>query len=120
MSSHNIQEELRKAGIQPRGSIAVAAQTLVAPLTHSVIEKTTDNTSDDALVVANGKPGQELTIILIEDGGKDCDVTPTTTTGFITVALDDVKDTVTLEYIDDTVGWIVIGATGTAANPLIT
>jgi len=40
MSSHNIQEELRKAGIQPRGSIAVIADDLAMPLTHSVILKT--------------------------------------------------------------------------------
>ena len=120
MPAHNVQEELRKGGVQPRGSVAMAAQALVVPLTHSVVTKTTDGTSDDALSVANGKPGQELTITLVTDGGKDADVTPATTTGFTTVALDDAKDTVTLKYIDDTVGWIVLGTTGTAANPVIT
>jgi len=118
MSSHNIQEELRKAGIQPRGSIAVIADDLVMPLTHSVILKTAGGDAE-ALTLANGTPGQELTITLVAGAG-DCTLTPTTTTGFTAVVLADVKDTVTLEYIDDTVGWIVIGATGTAANPLIT
>ena len=120
MSSHNVQEELQRYGAQPRGSVAMAAQALVVPLTHSVVLKTTDGTSDDALSVANGVPGQELTITLVTDGGKDADVTPATLTGFVTVALDDAKDTVTLKYIDDTIGWIVIGATGTAAPPVIT
>lgn len=117
MSSHNVQEELKKSGVQPRGSVAVAAATLTMPLTHSVIEKTTG--AVEILVVPDGVPGQELTITLVGDGG-DGDVTPTTKTGFATVALDDVKDTVTFKYIDDTVGWIVLGATGTAAPPVIT
>lgn len=117
MSSHNVQEELRKKGVQPRGSIAVAGAVLTMPLTHSVIEKTTGGA--ETLVVPDGTPGQELTIILVSDGG-DGNVTPTTKTGFTNIELDDVKDTVTLKYIDDTVGWIVMGATGTAAPPVIT
>jgi len=118
MSSHNVQEELRKTGVQPRGSVAVIADVLVMPLTHSVIEKTAGGDAE-ALTLANGAPGQELTITLVAGAG-DCTLTPTITTGFTAVVLADAKDTVTLEYIDDTVGWIVVGTTGTAANPLIT
>lgn len=120
MSAHNVQEELRKAGLQPRGSVAVAADVLVIPLTHSVVIKTT-GTDEEICSLADGKPGQELTVHLAVVGHADGDIvlTPTTTTGFTTVALDDVLDTVTLKFIDSTLGWIVTGATGTAAPPVI-
>ena len=112
MSSHNVQEELRKAGVQPRGKIAVAGAALAIPVTHSFVSKTTGGA--EALTLANGKPGQELTLHLVLDGGT-ATLTPTTMTGFSTIVMATVKDTVTLKYIDDTVGWIVVGTTGTAA-----
>jgi len=118
MSSHNVQEELRKSGAQPRGSVAVEADALVIPVTHSVVEKTTGGDAE-ALTLANGKPGQELTITLVADGNGAGTLTPTTCTGFATIVFADVKDTATLKYVDDTVGWIVIGAAGVAAPPVI-
>ena len=119
MSSHNVQEELRKARLQPRGSVAVAADALVIPITHSVVEKTT-GTDAEALTLANGSPGQELTITLVAIGGGSGvgTLTPTTMTGFSTLLFAIAKDTVTLKYIDDTVGWIIIGAIGTTAATL--
>ena len=94
---------------------------LIIPVTHSVVSKTT-GVDEELCSLANGVPGQELTIVLVAVGHADGDIilTPATLTGFATILLDDVKDTVTLKYIDDTVGWIVVGAAGTAANPLIT
>jgi len=118
MSSHNVQEELRKSGVQPRGSVAVAADILAIPVTHSVVEKTTGGDAE-ALTLADGVPGQELTITLVADGGGSGTLTPTTMTGFATIVFADAKDTATLKYIDDTVGWIVLGATGVAAPPVI-
>jgi hypothetical protein len=121
MPAHNVQEELKNAGVQPRGNVDVAADVLVIPVTHSIVSKTTG--SDEELCsLADGVPGQELTIVLVAVGGASGDIilTPATKTGFATILLDDVKATMTLKYIDDTVGWIVIGAAGTAANPLIT
>lgn len=112
MSSHNVQEELRRNGEQPRGSVDVAGAALAIPVTHSFVSKTTGGA--EALTLANGKPGQELTIHLVADGGT-ATITPTTMTGFATIVMATVKDTVTLKYIDDTVGWVVIGTTGTAA-----
>lgn len=117
MSTHNVQEELKKSGVQPRGSIAVIADDLVMPLTHSVILKTAGSDAE-TLSLADGKPGQELTITLVGGAG-DCTLAPDTLTGFTNLVLADTKDTVTLKYIDDTVGWIFIGATGTAAPPVI-
>lgn len=101
-------------------STTVAGGVLAIPVTHRYVAKTTGGA--EALTLANGIPNQRLTISLVSDGG-DGTLTPTTKTGFSTIVFADVKDTVTLEYIDDTVGWIIVGAIGTAAGggpPVIT
>jgi len=64
-------------------------------------------------------PGQVITITLVTDGGGDGTLTPTTKTAFSTIVFADAKDTVTLEYIDDTLGWMLIGYYGTAAPPVV-
>lgn len=98
-------------------SVAVAAAALVIPVTHNYVAKTTGGA--EALTLANGKPGQILTVALTVDGGNGT-LTPATATGFTAVVLGDAGDHVTLKYIDDTVGWILMGASGAAAPPVIT
>ncbi len=100
------------------GSVAVAADALVIPTTHRIVQKTTGGDAE-ALSLANGTPGQLLTVVLIADGGGTGTLTPVTSTGWATAVFADVKDTFTFEYVDDTLGWIVRGATGTAAPPVI-
>jgi len=102
----------------PGGTVSVDADVLAIPVTHSFVSKVT-GADAEALTLANGKPGQVLTISLTTDGGGTGTLTPTTKTGFATIVLADVKDTVTLLYIDDTIGWIFVGGTGTAAPPVI-
>lgn len=119
MSSHNVQKELDRAGVQPRGSITVAGDVLAIPVTHSVVLKTTGGDAE-ALTLANGKIGQELTIVLVTDGNGDGTLTPTTKTGFATIVFADAGDTATLKFIDDTLGWVIIGLAGVAAPPAIT
>lgn len=108
----------------PGGKIDVASGKAVTanrviPLTHSVVSKTTGDTAE-TLTLADGTPGQIITIVLAVDGGGDGDLTPATKTGFATVALDDAGDQVTLQFIDATVGWVILGAAGIAAPPAIT
>lgn len=100
------------------GEVAVAADVLVIPTTHGVVKKTT-GADAEALTLANGLPMQELTVILIADGGGTGTLTPATSTGWATAVFADVKDTLTFRYIDDTTGWIVVGGTGVAAPPVI-
>ncbi len=94
----------------------VAGGVLAIPVTHRYVAKTTGGA--EALTLANGFPGQILTISLVADGG-DGTLTPATKTGFATIVFADVKDTATLMYIDDTVGWIIIGTAGIPAPPVI-
>lgn len=93
-----------------------AGATLAVPITHRFVTMTTGGV--EALTLADGKPGQRITITLGTDGG-DGTLTPAHCTGFATIVFADAKDTATLEYIDDTVGWILVGYYGTAAPPVV-
>lgn len=101
------------------GNVAVAADVLVIPVTARHVSKTT-GADAEALTLANGVEGQRLTVTLTVDGGGNGTLTPTTKTGFATIVFADAGDTATLEYVDDTVGWILVGASGVAAPPAIT
>ena len=118
MPAHNVQEELRKAGVAPRGETTIAAAGNI-DLDYEVTVVTT-GAGALALGLPNGKPGQKVTVILGTAGGGTATITPATTTGWATALLLGANDTFTFGYIDDTVGWVVIGSTGTDADPLIT
>jgi hypothetical protein len=74
----------------------------------------------EALTLADGYPGQTLIINLTTDGGGDGTLTPTTCTGFATIVFADAGDQAVLTYVDDTIGWVIIGLSGVAAPPAIT
>lgn len=101
------------------GSLAVAADVLVIPLTHPLILKTT-GADAEALTLANGVPGQTVTINIVTDGGGDGTLTPATATGWATVVFADAGDQVTFGYVNDTIGWIILSAHGLTAQPTIT
>jgi hypothetical protein len=98
------------------GGTTCAGGTLAIPVTHRYVAKTTGGA--EALTLANGKAGQLLTISLVSDGG-DGTLTPATCTGFATIVFADVKDTASLLYVDDTIGWVLVGYYGTAAPPVV-
>jgi hypothetical protein len=98
------------------GATTKAGAVLAVPITHRFVTMTTGGV--EALTLANGAPGQLLTITLGTDGG-DGTLTPATCTGFATIVFADAKDTVTLLYVDDTVGWVLVGYYGTAAPPVV-
>lgn len=96
----------------------VAAGVLAIPVTHPMVEKTT-GVGAEALTLANGKPGQILTINLKTDGGGTGTLTPATSTWWSTIAFADAGDQVTLMYVDDTLGWIILGIFGLIAQPTV-
>ena len=98
--------------------LALAADVLVIPVTHPYVSKTT-GADAEALTLANGLPGQLIVINLATDGGGDGTLTPATATGWATIVFADAGDQAVLLYVDDTVGWIIIGASGVAAPPAI-
>ena len=62
------------------------------------------------LTLADGLPGQVMTIIgmPLTDKGT-VTLTATTKYGWTSAAIADVKDSITLHYIDDTYGWVIVG-----------
>ncbi|GAA5137431.1 hypothetical protein GCM10023213_14090 [Prosthecobacter algae] len=100
--------------VQPNGKATVAGGTLAIPVTRRIASKTTGGA--EALTLADGLPGQQLTVILATDGG-DGTLTPTTKTGFTSIVFADVGDTAHLLFVDATVGWTIQGLSGAAAPP---
>jgi len=111
-----VEVEDHRPRVEPNGSNTVAGGTLAIPVTKRVVNKTTGGA--EALTLADGLPGQRLSINLATDGG-DGTLTPTTKTGFTTIVFADVKDTAELEFVDSTTGWIVVGTAGIPAPPVI-
>ena len=94
----------------------LAADVLVMPTTHPYISKTT-GADAEAWTLADGLPGQGLVIDLAVDGGGTGTLTPATSTGWATIVFADAGDSAVLLYIDDTIGWIIMGLNGVAAPP---
>jgi hypothetical protein len=97
----------------------IAADALAIPVTHAIIQKTT-GADAEALTLADGEPFQLLQIVLDTDGGGDGTLTPSTATGWATIVFADAGDQVMLMYINDTIGWVILSASGAAAPPAIT
>ena len=60
-----------------------------------------------------------LTVIYIAQGGAPDSIviTPSTKTGFSTITLTDLGDAATLHYVNDTLGWFLVGgASGSAGD----
>lgn len=108
-------------GIQPSdvAGTTSAADSLAIPITHTVVTKTT-GADAEALTLANGVAGQFLHIHLGTDGGGDGTLTPTTATGWATIVFADAGDRASLYYVNDTVGWIILGLSGVSGPPLTT
>jgi len=99
------------------GSTTKAAATLPVPLTHAVCAMTTSGA--EALTLANGTPGQVIHIHLASDGG-DGTLTPTTASGWATIVFADAGDRATLQFVDGSIGWIILGLSGVAGPPVTT
>lgn len=67
-----------------------------------------------AIALADGAPGQLLTIVHEQDGGSMV-LTATTKSGWTTsITFNNVGDNVRLQFIDIAVGWIVLSSRGAA------
>ncbi len=92
------------------------ASTVFTTPTTTVFLKTTGATTGESYRLGDGQVGQQLTVVLVTDGGQNFTVTPKTKTGFTSVQLDDAKDSATMKYIDSTSGWVLIGNAGATIN----
>ena len=99
-------------------NLDLAADVVVMPVTHPMITKTT-GADAEAWTLANGIPGQTLTIHLDTDGGGDGTLTPATATNWSMVLFADAGDQATFLYVDDTIGWIILSVFGLTAQPTV-
>ena len=100
-------------GFTGTGIQAYTSATSTLTATGGLILMTTGGTATTP-ALANGVAGQMLTIVLDVDGGGISVITPATKTGYASVTLTDVGDTVSFIYTA-TRGWIVTGmASGVA------
>ena len=90
------------------GTVTTRSGAGAVPVTAGTVRLTTTGT--DALTLANGTNGQLLTIIMVVDGGEGT-LTPTTKTGYNTIAFNDVGDTIVLQYLT-TIGWMIVSNYG--------
>jgi len=109
-----------------RGGVTtnVSSESLLtsAALAYGVISKVgNDSTANRQVSIANGVPGQVMTIVITTACASTGDYVITddgvaagtfTKTGWDDIALDSLYDSVTLLYVDDTTGWIVTGQNG--------
>ena len=98
---------------------AVAADVLAIPVDHAIVQKTT-GADAEALTLADGVPSQVLVINLTADGGGTGTLTPDTATGWATIVFADAGDQAVLMYVNDSIGWIILGLSGKAAPPVHT
>jgi hypothetical protein len=98
------------------GKTTLAAANGAVPITHAIVEATSGAAS--AWTLADGTAGQILTVVIVTDGGAGT-ITPTTATGWATTVLTTVGETISLKFIDATVGWVVLGSIGITAVPVI-
>ena len=94
----------------PRGTVStVVTGTTAIPVGYSIIKLVGSGT---AKTLANGTAGQILTIICV-DYVSAVTVTPATSTGWLSASLGANGQTLILQYVNDTYGWLIVGISGT-------
>lgn len=103
---------LQSAGTAIGSATSVVTSQAAIPVIYCYVQKAITSSvvhGENNGTLANGTKGQLLTIRIYQESGSASYVlTPTTKTGFSTLTFDEVEDTATLLYVDDTVGWILI------------
>jgi hypothetical protein len=95
----------------------LAATTDTCVLTHPIALLDSSAGAVTTFTLPDGEEGQVLILQPIDTN--DITITPTSSTGWATCVLTALGDVASLLYVDDTVGWIVIGTAGVSAPPVI-
>ncbi len=85
-------------------------------LAYGLLTKTVSG-SAEAGALANGTPGQLLTIVCVAlTGGGTYTCTPATKTGYSAFEFTAVRQSITLLYLNNAVGWIIVGNNGSTLS----
>ena len=105
------------AGAANGGATSMTTTDTAVSVSYSYVKKALGIQVGLAGTLADGKPGQLLTIAITERAGSGTFIlTPTTKTGFASLTFDAVGDSVTLLFVNSTVGWVVISNTSTTVT----
>jgi len=115
-------------GVANGGATSMASTTNAIPVGFDFVRMTIPLVADPlyaAKTIANGVPGQILTLYVSQVGplsstasGGSATITPTTSTGFASIKLSAVKDIVVLHYVDSVVGWVILSYDNGAASSI--
>lgn len=96
------------AWVADAGTTTKDASNAAIPVTDAVVLGTSGGAS--AWSLPDGEEGQILSVVIVTDGG-EATITPDTCAGcgWATVILTADIDQVSFLYVDDTVGWIILG-----------
>lgn len=114
-----LDQNLFATGTGNGGSTSLASTTTAVPPSSTFVRKVISNNADPLYNVgtlADGKPGQLLTISI--DGISPSastgswTLTPTTTTGFVSIKFTAINDKATFLFVNNTAGWVIVSYTG--------
>lgn len=97
-------------------NVSTESNLTSAALSYGVVKLVIGSTR--YVSIANGTPGQMITFIVTTAGGgtvyitDDKKASADTKTGWDDIALTELNDSVTLLYVNDTIGWIIVGQQG--------
>lgn len=107
------------AGTANGGSTTMADTDTAVSTSYALVRKAISSTVGLIGTLANGTPGQFLTINITARASSGTFILqPTTKTGFYQLTFDAIGDQVTLLYVSDTIGWIIIGNVSVTVGPL--
>lgn len=95
-------------GLTGAATTMVTTDTVI-PVTYATVRITI---SSRTCTLANGVKGQVLTLVGIDAISGTVTISPATSTGWASVAMATNGHSLTLLYVDDTTGWIIIGYSG--------
>lgn len=112
----NCSPNLATTGSANGGAVSMVTSDLAVPTSYAFVRKAIAALaagSFTAGTLANGIPGQMLTFFITTVGASGTfTITPTTSTGFTSIQFSTAKQEAIFLYVNDTVGWILSGTTG--------
>lgn len=100
------------------GGAATMTSNETAVSTSYAFVRITVGINQQAGTLADGTPGQIITILISEDVDAvgEMILTPTTKTGYASLEFNDAGDQASLLYVDDSIGWIPLSLQSVTVN----
>lgn len=112
----NCSPNLNTTGVANGGVTSMTTTDSIVPIAYSLVRKTIASLASGGAqtgTLANGYPGQMLSFFITTVGASGTfTLTPATSTGFTNLKFTAANDQAVLLYVNDTIGWILIGADG--------